>query len=414
MSLNIGEEKQPSRQSLRALDYLNFFLANVQAGVGPFLATYLMASHHWNPADIGVAMSVMGIATLLAQTPCGALVDFVKEKRRLIVMAATAMGLSCTAITLFPNYFINIAQGINGVAAAIFPPAIAAITLGMVGQKWLAVRTGRNMVFNHTGKVVAAALTGIAGHFWGHEWFFYLVAISGGAGIVATLLIRKDDIDYLQARAATPKKTPDKVIASGIRALLTDRHILVFAAIVTLFHFANAAMLPLAGQLVTQSDKTFASLGMAACVIAAQMVMIPAAALSGKSANKWGRKRLFLIGLTALTIRGLLYTLSDNPFFIVFVQLFDGIGQGIFGVVSVLVVADLTQGTGRYNLVLGGIGTAKSIGAALSNVVAGYIVHAWGFNTGFLVLASIAASGFMVYYLFLPETKSYSEFPSPS
>lgn len=105
--------------------------------------------------------------------------------------------------------------------------------------------------------------------------------------------------------------------------------------------------------------------------------------------------------------------MSDNPFFIVFVQLFDGIGQGIFGVVSVLVVADLTQGTGRYNFVLGAIGTAKSIGAALSNAVAGYIVHAWGFNAGFLTLASLAASGFMIYYLFLPETRNLRDFPAP-
>jgi MFS family permease len=118
---------------------------------------------------------------------------------------------------------------------------------------------------------------------------------------------------------------------------------------------------------LTRSDKTFAALCMAACVIAAQMIMAPVAAFSGRTANRWGRKPLFLIGLTALTIRGLLYTLSDNPFSIIFVQLFDGIGQGIYEVVSIIVLADLTQGTGRYNLVLGAIGTAKSIGAALSN-----------------------------------------------
>jgi predicted MFS family arabinose efflux permease len=146
----LSAEKEQNRQSLLALDSLNFFLADVRAGVGPFLATYLLASLHWNPAKIGVAISIMGIASLLAETPCGALVDFVKGKRRLIVMAALLVGLSCTGIAIFPNfYFICTAQMLNGVAAAIFPPAIAAISLGIVSQQKFDLRIGRNEVFNH-------------------------------------------------------------------------------------------------------------------------------------------------------------------------------------------------------------------------------------------------------------------------
>ena len=200
--------------------------------------------------------------------------------------------------------------------------------------------------------------------------------------------------------------TPDGVVALSIRALFADRKILVFAVAVTLFHFANAAMLPLAGQLLTRDHEMFASLNMSACIVAAQLIMIPVAFLSGKWGNKWGRKPVFLIGFAILPIRGLLYILSDNPFFIVGVQLLDGIGAGIFGVLSVVVVADLTQGTGRYNLVLGAIATAHSIGASLSNAVSGYIVNAWGFNTGFVFLASVAALAFAIFGLMMPETKA--------
>ena len=195
------------------------------------------------------------------------------------------------------------------------------------------------------------------------------------------------------------------MVALGIKALFTDRKILIFAVAVTLFHFANAAMLPLAGQLLTRDHESFASLNMSACIVAAQLIMIPVAFLSGKWGNTWGRKPVFLIGFAILPIRGFLYILSDNPFFIVCVQLLDGIGAGIFGVLSVVVVADLTQGTGRYNLVLGAIATAHSIGASLSNVVSGYIVNAWGFNTGFLFLASVAALAFAIFGLMMPETK---------
>lgn len=406
MSLNIGKQKQPSRQSLYALDCLNFFLADVRGGVGPFLVTYLLAVLHWNPAEIGVVMAVMGIANLLADTPCGALVDFVKKKRLLIVAAALLMGVSCTFITIFPNFYcISAAQIVNGIVSAIFAPAVAAITLGIVGRQTFALRIGRNEVFNHAGNVATALLAGIVGYLLGQEWIFYLVAIVAGASAVSVLFIRNDDIDYLRSRGGALNVTPDGVVALGIRSLFSDRKILIFAVAVTLFHFANAAMLPLAGQLLTRDHEIFASLNMSACIVAAQLIMIPVAFLSGKWGNKWGRKPVFLIGFAILPIRGLLYILSDNPFYIVCVQLLDGIGAGIFGVLSVVVVADLTQGTGRYNLVLGAIATAHSIGASLSNVVSGYIVNAWGFNIGFLFLASVAALAFIIFGLMMPETK---------
>ena len=368
--------------------------------------TYLLAVRHWNPAEIGVVMAVMGIANLLADTPCGALVDSVKKKRLLIVAAALLMGVSCIFITIFPNFYcISAAQIVMGVVSALFAPAVAAITLGIVGRQTFAIRIGRNEVFNHAGNVATALLAGIVGYLLGQEWIFYLVAIIAGASAVSVLFIRNDDIDYLRSRGGALKITPDGVVALSIRALFADRKILIFAVAVTLFHFANAAMLPLAGQLLTRDHESFASLNMSACIVAAQLIMIPVAFLSGKWGNTWGRKPVFLIGFAILPIRGFLYILSDNPIFIVCVQLLDGIGAGIFGVLSVVVVADLTQGTGRYNLVLGAIATAHSIGASLSNVVSGYIVNAWGFSVGFLFLASVAALAFAIFGLMMPETK---------
>lgn len=351
-------------------------------------------------------MSAMGIATVVAQTPCGALIDALRQKRFLIGIAALLVGASCASITLFPTFaFIMTAQALNGIAAAIFPPAIAAITLGIVGPKQFAARMGRNEAFNHAGNVGAAALAGLAGYVLGREWIFYLVAAIAGASILSVLFINEDDIDHDLARAALPHGTQPSDPVSGVTALLARREILIFALSVTLFHFANAAMLPLAGQLLSQGKATGASLYMSACIIAAQLVMIPVAVFAGAQADRWGRKPIFLIGFAVLPIRGLLYTLSDDPFFIVAVQLLDGIGAGILGVLWVTVVADLTKGTGRYNLTLGAIATAQSIGAALSNVAAGYVVHAWGYNAGFLMLAGIAACALTIFYWAMPETR---------
>lgn len=398
--------RTPSARTLRALDYLNVFLADVRDGVGPYLAIYLLATQHWDPASIGIAMSAMGIATVIAQTPCGALIDVLTQKRMLIAIAAALVGASCAAITLFPTFaFIMTAQALNGIAAAIFPPAVAAITLGIVGPKQFAARMGRNEAFNHAGNVGAAALAGLAGYLLGREWIFYLVAAIAGVSIVSILCIDEHDIDHDVARAAIPESAGAHSAAAGMRALFAHRELLIFAISVTLFHFANAAMLPLAGQLLSHNKATGASLYMSACIIAAQLVMIPVAAFAGTQADRWGRKPIFLIGFGVLPIRGCLYTLSDDPFFIVAVQLLDGIGAGIFGVLWVTVVADLTKGTGRYNLTLGAIATAQSIGAALSNMVAGYAVSAWGYNAGFLMLAGIAACALTIFYWAMPETK---------
>lgn len=399
-----------SAQSLRALDYLNVFLADVRDGVGPYLAIYLLATHHWDPASIGVAMSAMGIATVVAQTPCGALLDRSKHKRLLVVVAALLVGVSCIAMTLFPSFgFILTAQALNGVAAAIFPPAIAAITLGMVGPKRFAARMGRNEAFNHAGNVGAALLAGSAGYLLGREWIFYLVAAIAMASIVSALFIKEKDIDHRLARAAAMEADPGNEAISGIRAVFARRELVVFAVAVTLFHFANAAMLPLAGQLLSEGKATGASLYMSACIIAAQLVMVPVAGLAGTLADRWGRKPIFLLGFAVLPIRGCLYVFSHDPIFIVLVQLLDGIGAGIFGVLWVTVVADLTKGTGRYNLALGAIATAQSIGAALSNLAAGSVVSMWGYDAAFLALAGVAMIAFIMFYSKMPETKDVKE-----
>jgi len=345
--------------------------------------------------------TVMRLLTSLKQS--NGILRFSSELKAHIVGGTKTPGWS---MTVFPTFdFIITVQVVNGLAAAIFAPAVAAITLGLVGPKMFAARIGRNEAFTHAGNVGAAALTGLAGYVLGPEWIFYLVTSIAVASMASVWSIREQDIDHDLARAAIPKTLTHQETACGIRALLGDRHLLTFALSTTLFHFANAAMLPLAGQLLSRNNSTGASLSLSACIMAAQLVMIPVAALAGTLADRWGRKPVFLIGFAVLPIRGLLYTLNDNPWFIVTVQLLDGIGAGIFGVLWVTVVADLTKGTGRYNFALGAVPTAQGIGAALSNLAAGYVVNGWGYHAGFLVLSGIAMVALSLFSRAMPETK---------
>jgi MFS family permease len=402
-STHDSDERNPSTTSRRALDALNVFLADVRDGMGPFLGTFLREKHHWDAGEVGIALAASQIGTVLAQTPAGALIDGIRWKRLAVAIAAAVVAAGCVVIYLVPTLAVVVAaQTAIGAAAAIFPPAVAALTLGLVGRSAMARRTGRNEAFNHGGNVVAAAFAGGSAYLLGYGALFFLVAGMAAASASAALLIREADIDHDLARGADDGGGSQQAV--GIAELCTDRRIAIFATSVVLFHFANAAMLPLVGQKSSDGLKEGAAVLMSACIIAAQVVMVPVALAASRLAVSWGRKPVFLIGFAVLPVRGLLYCLSVNPFYLVGVQLLDGIGAGIFGVVSVLVVADLTKGTGRFNLTQGALAAATGIGAGLSNLLAGFVVKAAGFDAGFITLAAIAAAAATFYALAMPET----------
>jgi MFS family permease len=390
---------------IRTLDWLNFFLADVRDGLGPYLAIYLLTVQNWDEASIGIVMTIGGIAAIVAQTPAGAWIDRTHAKRLLVIVAAVIVTGGSLLLPLFPSFAAVAAlQVMTHAAGSLFQPAIAAITLGMVGPKAFAKRTGRNEAFNHGGNATAAVIAGISAYFFGPLVVFYLMAATTSASIVATLAIPAKAIDDNIARGLDDDHDHTKHQPSGFAVLLACKPLMIFAACITLFHFANAAMLPLVGQKLSLVSKELGTSFMSACIVAAQLVMVPVAILVGAKADVWGRKPIFLAGFIILPIRGILYTLSDNPFWLVGVQMLDGIGAGIFGALFPLVVADLTRGTGRFNVSQGAITTALGIGAALSTSFAGVIVVNAGYSAAFLFLAAVAGVGLAVFWLAMPET----------
>jgi predicted MFS family arabinose efflux permease len=391
-----------SAGTLRGLDWLNFFLADVQTGVGPFLAIYL-AGYKWNEERVGLALMVGGIAGILAQTPAGALVDRLRSKRALIAAGIVALAGGALLIAFVPTFWsVMSAQVLIGATSSIFGPAICAISLGIVGRQLFDRRQGRNQTFNSAGNVAAALSMGMLGYFVSNRSIFFFVSLCTLPTLLMLLTIRPDEIDYGRARGA---KEDDQGKPVGAYALLKDRPLLIFLVCAVMFHFANAAMLPLLGEMLAKGRGRSSMMFMSACVVTTQFVITLLASWAGRRAGTWGRKPLLLIAFGVLPVRAVLYTLTGNVGELVSIQILDGIGAGIFGVVSVLVIADLTQGSGRFNLTLGAIGTAVGVGASLSQVIAGSIVHHFGFNAGFLFLAAVAAAAFGILYFFMPETR---------
>ncbi len=382
-------------------------MADVRDGVGPYLAVFLKADQHWQAGPIGLAMAASSVAAAVFQVPAGLLVDAVRWKRLLVAAAGLLVALGCFTIVAAPSVpMVIAAQGMLGAASAVIPPALAALSLGIVGRRLLPARISRNEGFNHAGNLTAAVLAGALGQYVGYAWIFYLVCGFAVASALVVMLIDPKEVDHKQARGGeSPRQGSGRQEPIPFRELLRRRDLPVFLVSVVLFHFGNAAMLPLAGQVLARTHPGEDAIALSACIIAAQFIMVGVAWTVGRSlAAGYGRKTIFLVALAVLPIRGVLFTLTSSPYGIVGIQLLDGVAAGIFGVISIVIAADLMRGTGRFNLAQGLTALATGVGAGLSNAVAGFVVQAYGYRIGFLALAAIAACAFVFFLAFMPET----------
>jgi len=406
-----SRETARTQVSERYLDLLAFFLADVADGLGPFLVIDLTTRRHWSATQAGTAMAALLVGTVFSQTLTGAWMDRTRLKRLAITLAALVVAAASIGLYLATSVASIITlQLAIGVAVTVFPPALAAISLGLVGRRRFAARAGRNEACFHAGNVASAVLAIYATQQWGTVGVFYASALMAVLSAICVQFIREADIDHNLARGADhdaltaislSHQTPSVISPWD---LLRDRRLVWLIVSVVLFHFANAAMLPLVGQKVgRESNPADAASLMAMCIIVAQVTMVPVAILASRGAV-FSRRRVFLVALAVLPVRGLLYTLTDSHVWLIAIQILDGIGAGIFGVVALLMVADLTQGTGRFNLAQGMMATAIGLGAAASQFLTGLIVDATSDNTGFLFLALIAVASLIVFFSNVPET----------
>jgi MFS family permease len=386
--------------SLAGLDWFNFFVANFQTGFGPFIAVYL-TSRSWTEGAIGLALSVGTVTSMLSQVPAGALVDATRNKRFAAFLAVAAIAGSATIFAVWPAKLpVAIAEVLHGFASCALSPAIAAISLALVGQAALGERLGRNARFAAIGNGIAAAVMGGFGKFVSDRAVFVLTALLCLPGLVALRAIRG-------VRLGSPP--PQGPAWAGFRRLLLDRRLQVFALCVVFFHLSNAAMLPLAGVEATRVVGTDANLIIAGSIVLPQMVVAWLSPWVGREATRQGRRVVLQIGFAALPLRGVLLALIPSPYLLVPIQALDGVSGAVFGVLLPLVAADITRGTDRFNTCLGLLGLAVGIGATVSTTLAGFAADLLGQTAAFLVLAAAGLVAFLLVRFALPETRPASE-----
>jgi predicted MFS family arabinose efflux permease len=394
----------PCARSLVGLDIVNVFMADVKDGVGVYLSVYLLTEHRWEPSRIGIVVAIPWVVSILAQSPVGAFIDVTRKKRLLLVVASAIVALSCITVVLFPAFLpIAASQVALGVVQTVFPPTVAAITLGIVGHERLAKRIGRNESFNHGGNMLAAVVAVFIGWYISYEGIFYFSVFQCAAIIVATLMIREKDIDHDLARSSDTHDAPRAPTLKDVKELFADRNILHFTVAVGLWNVANGAMLPMLGQKLGITSAGHSALYLSICIIIAQAVMVVVAPAAAKRADG-GRKGLLLVAFVLVPVRAVLFALLHDKYALVPLQIVDGIGAGIYGVVLILMMADLSKGTGHFNLLQGTVYAAVGLGVALSSVIAGFVVTYAGYTQSFLILASIGVVGTIYCWRSLRET----------
>src|SRR5689334_3097019 len=383
-----------SKRDRVALYAVSFFMADMEAGMGPFLGV-LLQSRGWSTGTIGAVITLGAVVGMLAVTPAGALVDATSHKRACVIVVGLG-AVAGAAVILTSQHFWMIAgaQAVMCISGATIAPAMIGITLGVVGQARFTGQNGRNQAFNHAGNMTGAAIAGLLGWHYGYAAVFWLAAGFAAVTVVAVLAIPAGHIDHHLARGEA--LATDEPRIKSLRVLLRCRPLLAVAAAVMLFHLGNAAMLPLYGlAVVARNGNPFITV--AATVVIAQAVMVPASLAAMRIAEVRGYWPAILIAFTALPARALIASHVITSWGVIPVEVLDGVGAGILSVAVPGLVARILNGTGHINVGQGAVMAAQGLGGALSPALGGFAAQTFGFATAFAMLGGLSSGSLIIW-----------------
>ncbi|MBN7805233.1 MFS transporter [Agrobacterium rosae] len=386
-----------SDRSLFALAILNFFLADARDGLGPFLDAFL-ATNGWSAMQLGVIATVGGLVGLAATPLCGALVDGSTWKRTLITVPVVLVTIGALITLMFTNEAVVwTGQIMTAVVGAVVGPALAGLTLGLVGERLFSHQISRNEFWNHGGNFVSLFATYVAVTAFGVSGVIGLMVVTALGALAAIAAIDPKRIDHKVARGLDDDKGEPG--PSGVKVLFKEKGLIFLSIILLIFHFGNAPM----GRLIAQNfaielNTPFRTTAIITGV--AQFAMIFVAAAAPWLIRRFGLSAVFIIALLALPIRGLLAASFDQFWVIYPVQLLDGIGAGLLGIATPVAVERILKGTGRFNVGLASVMTVQGIGASLSNGVAGWLTTQGGYALSHIVGGGIAAIAIVLFIIF--------------
>ena len=407
-------EGSPRRQveagdrSARGLDGVNFFVAAMQTAFGAFVTVYLVRND-WEPRAIGFALTISTLSSLISQAPAGAFIDSIHDKRRAVRIGAIGVGVSALLLALTSaKAVVSLAQALQGLASSLIGPGIAAISLQTVGHTAFSERVGRNARFASIGNGLTAGVMGFAGSYFAPVSIFWLTAVLTVPALLSLTLVGTKRTERPIADATgtkDPRPEGSSITWQGIKGLFLDRRLLIFAFCIVLFFVSSAAIMPGVAVRVTRQHPGLSTLIVAATILVPQGIVATISPWVGRTAERSGRRPLLLFGWALSPLQGLLFAIFSGPYALVICQVLNGFSGAVFGVMMTVVASDLTRGTRRFNLTLGALGVAISIGASLSTSIAGLVASVFGAEAAYLILALAGLCGLLLLWFGMPETR---------
>lgn len=368
---------------------LNFFMADMQAGIGPFLGVFLHA-HGWESGLIGTVMTLGGITGMLMTAPAGALIDATRRKKLYVIIPGICTVVASGIVLLSQDFWVvTLSQVATAIAGAAIGPAVTGMTLGIVRQAGFNRQNGHNQALNHAGNMAGAGLSGLLGWQFGFTAVLGLAVAFGILSIVSVLMIPGAAIDDDEARGLSRTEGESGKVG-GITVLLESRPLLILAAALACFHLGNGAMLPLYGLAVVSTKQADPAGFVAITIVVAQGVMVLVSLIATRVAEKEGYWLVLLISFMALPIRGVVAACVMNKWGVYPVQILDGVGAGLQSVAVPGLVARILDRSGRVNVGQGAVMTVQGLGASLSPALGGWIAQEIGYSAMFLILGSFA------------------------
>jgi MFS family permease len=370
----------------RGMDFLNLLIAGAGSTYGAFIPVYL-TGHAWTQTHIGVVLTVSTVVSMAAQVPAGLLIDHLGPRRRTaLYWAVMAMGIVPLILAVAPRSLpVLLALVAQAAAGSLLTPAIASISLALVGREHLGDRVGRNSRYGSIGAGAGAALMGLCGYVGSQRLAFIVAGLLTVPALLALRAIGPDRFRVSPERSADDKPG-------------------LFALCVALFQVASIAVLQLSAVDVTARLGARGAPVIAAFLIVPQVVVAVMSPWIGRQADRFGHRLALLAGFVTVPIRGVFFATLRNPYGLVPVQLLEGAGGATLGVMMPLVAADLTAKQGYYTLCISLLGLANGAGTAISTALAGWSADRFGRNAAYWVLAGAGMLAVALVALAMPET----------
>ncbi|MBT0755652.1 MFS transporter [Campylobacter upsaliensis] len=381
-----------------ALAWLNFFIADVRDGLGPYLGVFLK-EHQFTESQIGLITTSTSLCALIFGIFLGVLIDKTHFKRGIIALCIVGIVLATGANYFYPHFtFTLMAQIAIALCAVCLAPAFSAITLGIVGQKGFSKQISLNEAYKHAGTAFSAGLSFIFALYYGIGAIFIITALMGVCALIFLALLKSSQINHAVACGK------EEGVEIPLRKALGDVRVLFLGVVMFCFHLSNAYMLPLLSQRAHTLGIDSSGAYAAATILIAQCTMIGISLLCMRLLQTKGNPHfssiyVYLMGIAlfGLIVRGGVAAHFDGILAMIIVQILDGVGAGIVGVILPLLVAMLMRGSGHINAAFACVMTFGGVGAALSGSLGGYIAQYFGYFYAYLTLAFVAAFGLSIW-----------------